>query len=94
MLFLWTAEGVALIALYNGDSIPTWLIFAGFFPATLCVLWTGWMFFTPMRWSVRLGVLALLIVAIAPYLHYFEITGMSGDTRLNFALRRAISAIR
>jgi outer membrane protein assembly factor BamB len=88
---LWTAEAVALIAFYNGDAIPTWLIFAGFFPASLWVLWAAWMFFFPVRWSVRLGVLVLLIAAVFPYLHFFEITGMSGDTRLNFALRGAIT---
>lgn len=88
---LWTAEAAALIAFYNGDSIQTWLIFAGFFPASLWVLWAAWMFYFPVRWSVRLGVLALLIAAIFPYLHFFEITGMSGDTRLNFALRGTVT---
>ncbi len=90
VLFLWTAEAIALLALYNGDSIATWLIFAGFFPATLWVLWAAWMFFTPMRWSVQIGVFVVLIAAIAPYLRFFEITGMSGDTRQNFALRGAV----
>jgi outer membrane protein assembly factor BamB len=88
---LWAAEAVALIAAYNGDAIPTWLIFAGFFPASLWVLWAAWMFYFPIHWSVRLGVLAVLIAAIFPYLHFFEITGMSGDTRLNFALRGAVT---
>jgi outer membrane protein assembly factor BamB len=90
VFFLWTAEAITLLALYNGDSIATWLIFAGFFPATLWVLWAAWMFFMPMRWSVRIGVLIVLIAAIAPYLRFFEITGMSGDTRQNFALRGAV----
>ncbi len=86
---LWTAEAAAVIAFNNGDGIPGWLAFAGLFPATICVLWAAWMFFFPLRWSVRLGVLALLIAAIFPYLHFFEITGMSGDAKLNFALRGA-----
>jgi len=88
---LWAAEAAALIVFYNGDGIPGWLAFAGLFPATLCVLWAAWMFYFPMHWSVRLGVLALLIAAVFPYLHFFEITGMSGDARLNFALRGAVA---
>jgi outer membrane protein assembly factor BamB len=88
---LWTAEAAALIVFNTGDGIPRWLAFVGLFPATLCVLWAAWMFFFPIRWSVRLGVLALLIGAIYPYLHFFEITGMTGDAKLNFALRGAVS---
>ncbi|HUE18029.1 MAG TPA: PQQ-binding-like beta-propeller repeat protein [Planctomycetaceae bacterium] len=90
VLVLWIAVEAAMIVIYNGDAIPIWLIFAGFFPATLWVIWTAWMFFTPMRWSVRLGVLALLILAVVPYQQLFEVNGLTGDARVNFALRSRI----
>jgi hypothetical protein len=84
---LWAGVAAAMIVIYNGDALPHWLVFAGFFPATLWVFWTAWMFFIPIRWSVRLGVLAVLIVAVVPYLKLFEVSGLTGDTRVNFALR-------
>lgn len=90
VLLLWTAVSTAMIVLYNGDAIATWIILAGFFPATLWVLWTAWMFFMPIAWSARIGVLLLLIAAVLPYLQFFEVSGLTGDTRVNFALRSRV----
>jgi len=87
VLVLWTGVEAAMIVFYNGDALPHWLVFGGFFPATLWVFWTAWMFFMPIRWTVRLGVLAVLIVAVVPYLRLFEVSGLTGDTRVNFSLR-------
>ena len=86
VLVLWTAVEVAMIGVYNGDAAPGWLVFAGFYPATLWIVWAAWMFFMPMRWSVRLGVLAVLIAAVFPFVELFEVSGLTGDTRVNFAL--------
>ncbi len=80
----------ALIIFNNGDAAPGWLVFAGFFPASLWVVWASWMFFVPMLWSVRIGVLALLIAGILPFIQFYEVRGLTGDTRVNFALKSAV----
>ncbi len=54
---IWTAICLGLIVFNNGDAASGWLVFAGFFPASLWVVWASWMFFVPMLWSVRIGVL-------------------------------------
>src|ERR1700685_3418523 len=75
---IWAAVCAGMINHYNGDTLPTWLVFAAFFPATLWVVWAGWMFFVPMWWSVRLGVLAVFVAGVAPYLMYIEVGGLQG----------------
>jgi outer membrane protein assembly factor BamB len=84
---IWTGFYTFLVFAYNGDRLPAWLVFAGFFPSTLWVLWAAWIFFIPLSWMLRSAVLALLLVATVPYLSLFEITDMTGDTHINFALR-------
>src|SRR5690349_12176609 len=68
---IWTTIAAILIALRNGDVLPHWLVFAGFYPATLWVVWAAWMFFAPIRNSVRFGVLGLLVLAIFPFVYFF-----------------------
>jgi outer membrane protein assembly factor BamB len=85
---VWTSFYLFLVLAYNSKQfLPDWLVFAGFFPATLWVFWTAWIFFIPLRWSLRGAVLGVLLFATIPYLTLFEINGMTGDTHLNFALR-------
>jgi hypothetical protein len=36
---IWSAFYAFLVFAYNGDQAPAWLVFAGFFPATLWILW-------------------------------------------------------
>jgi outer membrane protein assembly factor BamB len=84
---VWTGFYLFLVLAYNSKQLPDWLVFAGFFPATLWVFWAAWIFFIPIRWSLRIAVLGILLFATIPYLTLFEIAGMTGDTHLNFALR-------
>jgi outer membrane protein assembly factor BamB len=84
---IWLGFFLFLMVAYNGDRLPAWLVFAGFFPATLWVLWLAWIFFIPIPWTVRGAVLGVLLVATIPYLTLFEISDMTGDTHINFALR-------
>jgi outer membrane protein assembly factor BamB len=84
---VWTAFYVILVFQYNGDRLPAWLVFAGFFPATYWVLWLTWIFFIPIRWSLRGAVLGVLLLAMVPYLWLYEVSDMTGDTHINFALR-------
>jgi outer membrane protein assembly factor BamB len=90
VFFVWTCICLALIYFNNGIAAPSWLVFVGFFPATLWVVWASWMFFVPIGWGVRIGVLALMIAAIWPFLQFFEVVGLTGDTRVNFALKTAV----
>lgn len=87
---LWTIIAVALIVIRNGDLLPAWLVFAGFYPATLWVVWAAWIFFLPMRATIRFGVLVLLLLAVFPFIHFFEANDLTGDTRVNFALRQSV----
>jgi outer membrane protein assembly factor BamB len=84
---VWTGFYVILVFQYNGDRLPSWLVFAGFFPASLWVLWLTWIFFIPLRWLLRGAVLGVLLFATIPYLWLFEVSDMMGDTHINFALR-------
>jgi outer membrane protein assembly factor BamB len=85
---IWTGFYLFLVLVYNSKQfLPDWLVFAGFFPATFWVFWTAWIFFIPLRWSLRGAALGVLLFATLPYLTLFEINGMTGDTHLNFALR-------
>ncbi len=84
---VWLAFYTFLVFAYNGDEAPAWLVFAGFFPATLWILWAAWIFFIPLPWMTRGAVLGVLLFATIPYLTLFEVTGLSGDTHVNFALR-------
>ncbi len=90
IFFIWTAICLALIIFNNGNAAPSWLVFVGFFPASLWVVWASWMFFVPMLWSVRIGVLVLLIAGILPFVQFYEVQGLTGDTRVNFALKSSI----
>jgi outer membrane protein assembly factor BamB len=87
LFVIWIGFYVTLMLLYNGDKLPGWLVFAGLFPATLWVLWTAWIFFIPLPWVLRGLLLGLLGVAVIPYFKLFEVTDMTGDTHVNFALR-------
>jgi outer membrane protein assembly factor BamB len=89
---VWTGFYTFLVFAYNGDLLPTWLVFAGVFPATLWVVWAAWIFFIPLHWAVRGAVLGVLLFATIPYLTLFEIHGLSGDTHVDFALRSQIKA--
>ncbi|HXY36480.1 MAG TPA: PQQ-binding-like beta-propeller repeat protein, partial [Planctomycetaceae bacterium] len=84
---IWMAFYTFLVFAYNGEQLPAWLVFAGFVPATLWVLWLAWIFFLPIPWFLRGTVLGILVVATIPYLTLFEINGLTGDTHVNFALR-------
>lgn len=90
VFFFWTCICLALIVMNNGHAASSWLVFAGFFPATLWVVWVSWMFFMRIRWSVRIGVLALLIAGVLPFARFFEVVGLTGDTRVNFALKSSV----
>ncbi len=87
VVVLWVGFSAAAIVANNGDVLPHWAVFAGFFPATLWVLWCAWMLFMPIRWSVRIGALAALVAAIGPWLYFFEVRDLAGDARVNFALK-------
>jgi outer membrane protein assembly factor BamB len=90
IFFIWTAICLALIVFNNGNAAPSWLVFVGFFPASLWVVWASWMFFVPMLWSVRIGVLVLLIAGILPFIQFYEVQGLTGDTRVNFAIKSSV----
>ena len=39
---------------------------------------------------MRFVVLALLIAAVFPFLQLYEVVGLTGDTRVNFALKSSV----
>ena len=75
---------LALIIFNNGNAAPSWLVFVGFFPASLWVVWASWMFFVPMLWSVRIGVLVLLIAGILPFIQFYEVQRPDGGHARQF----------
>jgi hypothetical protein len=76
---IWTGFYLFLVLVYNSKQfLPDWLVFAGFFPATFWVFWTAWIFFIPLRWSLRGAALGVFLFATLPYLTLFEINGMTG----------------
>lgn len=83
----WTAIQAAMIAVNNGILLPHWVVFVGCYPATLWVVWTAWMFFTPIRWSIRISVLAVLILLVIPFVTLYRVADLTGDARVNFDFR-------
>ena len=86
-LILWAAVVAGWVAFSNGPALPGWLVFLGLFPATLWIAWSAWMFVAPLRWSLRLGTLALFALLIAPFVYYFQIEGATVNGRIDFDLR-------
>jgi outer membrane protein assembly factor BamB len=81
----WILVNGLLVGLYAGSGLSPLLIVALFVPATLWVAWLGWMFYAPLQWSLRLGVLLLLLFATFGFVRLVRIAGMSGDNHLSFA---------
>ena len=64
--------------------MPWPIVAALFIPATLWVPWVGWMFYRPLSWGVRLGVLALLLVAMSGF-WLLKMHTMAGEGKPNYA---------
>lgn len=88
----WLATIGALVFLMTGTLIPRPLIFLLFIPASLWVLWVGWMFYRPFTWLTRLVVLLILGGCLAAFVLPVEVEGLTGDRRVNFAWRHGEAA--
>ncbi|MEX2285877.1 MAG: PQQ-binding-like beta-propeller repeat protein [Planctomycetaceae bacterium] len=88
---LWVAVVGGVVFFNTGTLIPRPIVLLAFLPATAWVVWTGWMFFAPLRWSTRLGVLALSLAAVVPFVTFFQVQGLTGDSKVNFSYRHAAS---
>jgi outer membrane protein assembly factor BamB len=66
-----------------------WVLFLPLFLlSTLWVVWLGWMFYEPLRWQVRWGVLALLLIILIGERPLLKIEGLNGaGTRIRVAWR-------
>ncbi len=86
---LWTLALSGLIVLRAGTIISPYLVAAAFVPATSWLVWSAWMFFTPIRWRTRLGVLALALLAVVPFMALFRVDGLTGAAQVDFNYRNA-----
>jgi outer membrane protein assembly factor BamB len=87
ILVPWLAGNGVLVGVYSGSEMPTLALVALYLPATLWVVWAAWMFYAPLSWTIRLGVLALLLAAAASFVLLVRIEGLTGDSDINFAWR-------
>jgi outer membrane protein assembly factor BamB len=83
----WVLVNGALIWLRTGPLLPWPYVLPVFVPATLWVVWTAWMFYRPLRWRTRLGVLAPLLAALVVALLVLKAQGLTGGSDINFVWR-------
>jgi len=84
---VWLAVNGTLLVLYVEADIPKAYIGGLYALASLWVGWLGWMFFAPMRWTIRLGVLVLCLLAIVPFPLLFT-AGLTGDSHVSLEWRQ------
>ena len=84
---VWIAWNIMLLALKAGPLLPWWWVALTFIPATLWVVWLAWMFYRPLSWQTRLGVLVLLLMLGGGGLALVKAEGLTGDANVNFAWR-------
>jgi outer membrane protein assembly factor BamB len=91
MLLVWIGLNSLLVLLYTESTIPTAYVLGLFLVSSLWIPWAAWIFFWPLRWSIRLVVLAALVPAawLCPWL--LRVEGLSGDAHVNFVWREAAS---
>jgi outer membrane protein assembly factor BamB len=89
MASAWMMLNGVLVAISSGDLLPRLLVLVLFLPATLWVPWAAWMCYRPLRWSARLGILALLVAIGVECPLLLRVEGLTGDARVNFAWRYA-----
>lgn len=92
----WVGVGVAaswvvltgvLVGTAAGSLLPKTYVVLLFVPATLWVVWMAWMFYRPLGWGIRLGVLGLLLAAAALFPLLVQAAGLTGDAHVDFAWR-------
>jgi putative CocE/NonD family hydrolase len=86
-MIFWSGMMSAVIVTRNGPMVSHRLAFAAFYPAMLWAVWAAWMFWCPIRWWIRWGVLLLLVLAAMPYLCLVEVEEPIESTRVNFDFR-------
>lgn len=82
----WLIVNATIVVLSTGPQTSVGLALAGYLPGTLWLLWLSWMFYARLRWTTRIGVLALSLVGVAAFVGMFRIRDLTGDNRVNFAL--------
>ena len=74
----WSVIIVGIVLYRAGDVVPPLIVAAAFLPATAWVVWFAWMFFAPLRTRTRVGVLALTLAGMLPFLLLFSVEGFTG----------------
>jgi len=83
----WILETGFLVWFYAAPDLPISLLVVLFVLATLWVVWLAWMFYQPLTWSVRFGVLIVLIACAFALPLTVRVKGMMGSNIINFAWR-------
>jgi outer membrane protein assembly factor BamB len=76
----WALAHVVMLGFYARPMMPLWQLLAVFIPSTVWVVWLAWLGAWPLRWPVRLGLLAvwLLLGVFGPLV--VQVDGLTGDT--------------
>jgi outer membrane protein assembly factor BamB len=83
----WVVVVVVMVVMRAGPLLPVPLVVLLFLGATLWMPWIAWMFYRPVSWRIRLGVLAVLLAALGGFLALLKAEDLTGDARVNFAWR-------
>lgn len=81
------AANTGLILSKSGGPMPLTEVMAGYLPATLWVVWTGWMSFLTLRWQTKLGLLAIAAVGLLLFISLFRVEGLTGASNILFTRR-------
>jgi outer membrane protein assembly factor BamB len=86
ILIPWLAE-ISLLVWLNSGPLAPWVYVAPVFVlSTLWIPWTVWMFYFPVSWRTRLGILGLLLAALAGGGMLLTVN-MAGSSEINFTWR-------
>ncbi len=87
VVFVWTIGNGVLISMFLTESSPRLLVVPLYALASLWVLWLAWLPAWPLPWFLRFGLLVVLLMETVGFLEVCEVRSLTGDARLEFALR-------
>lgn len=86
-LAVWAVVNAVLYGAYAAPRMPFAALLAIVVPSTIWVVWLAWIGSWPLRWPVRLRMLALWVTISVAGMAAIRVEGMTGDTRMVFAWR-------
>src|SRR5207248_708445 len=85
----WVVANGILILMYCDAFMPRLFVVLLFVAGAMWVVWLAWIFYWPLAWKVRLGVLLLCLLVAAPFPLLVRTENLTGAARVIFNWRYA-----